>query len=139
MADIKAIGNGVGASGTQALSTAMDNKSVTQASSFQRALEKAKGDNNDEALVKVCRDFESLFINMMFKSMRSASQLDDSDDGLVEKSFGRGIFEDMRDEELSKKVAAGGGIGIAKVMYKQLKKYAEASESQQTSTLDMKK
>jgi flagellar protein FlgJ len=75
---------------------------------------------------------------MMFKSMRQASGADE-EDGLVEKSFGRGIFEEMRDEELSKKVAEGGGIGIAKVMYRQLKKYTDQTEQTASATLDVKR
>lgn len=138
MADIKSI-SGVSATGTQSLATATENKSVNEASSFQKALEKAQSDKNDGALMKVCEDFESLFINMMFKSMRSANETEDGEDGLVEKSFGRGIFEDMRDEEISKKAAAAGGIGIAKVMYKQLKKYADAADPASASNIDTKK
>ncbi len=115
------------------------NKSVEEAESFKKALKKAQNSSDDEGLKKVCEEFESIFVNMMFKTMREASGFDEGEDALVEKSYGRGIFEDMRDEELSKKIAGGGGIGIADVMYKQLKKYTAATEEPATSTVDVKK
>lgn len=118
--------------------TANVNKAVNQAEGFQKALLKAQSSNDDEGLKKVCADFESIFVNMMFKTMRSASETDE-EDGLVEKSFGRGIFEDMRDEELAKKVSAGGGMGIAKMMYAQLKKYSDATEQPDAPIVDEKK
>lgn len=115
------------------------NKSVDEAESFKKALEKAKNSNDDEALKKVCEEFESIFVNMMFKTMNESSGFDEGEDALIEKSYGRGIFEDMRDEELSKKIAKGGGIGIGDMMYKQLKKYTAPTEEPTTPTLDVKK
>lgn len=115
------------------------NKSVDEAESFKKALEKAKNSNDDEALKKVCQEFESIFVNMMFKTMNEASGFDEGEDALIEKSYGRGIFEDMKDEELAKKIAKGGGIGIGDMMYKQLKKYTAANEEPETPTLDVKK
>lgn len=124
---------------TNSSETSNINKAVNEAESFKKAIEKAQGSQDDAALKKVCEEFETIFVNMMFKSMREASGFDEGEDALVEKSYGRGIFEEMRDDELSKKVSAGGGIGIADVMYKQLKKYDKQTETPETSTLDVKK
>ena len=137
MSTINNVG-GITAPQTNSSGTAQINKDVDQAAVFEKALEKAKASNDDQALMKVCEEFESIFVNMMFKTMRQASQFNE-DDALVEKSFGRGIFEDMRDEELSKKVAEGGGIGIANVMFRQLKKYTEQTEQTASATLDVKR
>ena len=137
MSTVNGLGN-ITAPVANSSQTANINKNVNEAAGFEKALEKAKANNDDAALKKVCEDFESIFVNMMFKSMRQASATEE-DDGLVEKSFGRGIFEEMRDEELSKKVAEGGGMGIANVMYRQLKKYADQAETPEAVTLDVKK
>lgn len=137
MSTVNGLGN-ITAPVANSSQTANINKSVNEAAGFEKALEKAKANNDDAALKKVCEDFESIFVNMMFKSMRQASAAEE-DDGLVEKSFGRGIFEEMRDEELSKKVAEGGGMGIANVMYRQLKKYSNPAETPEAATLDVKK
>lgn len=137
MSTVNGLGN-ITAPVANSSQTANINKTVNEAAGFEKALEKAKANNDDAALKKVCEDFESIFVNMMFKSMRQASAAEE-DDGLVEKSFGRGIFEEMRDEELSKKVAEGGGMGIANVMYRQLKKYNNPAEAPEAVTLDVKK
>ncbi len=137
MSSINNVG-GITAPAANSSQTTNINKEVNQAAAFEKALEKAKSSNDDQALKKVCEDFESIFVNMMFKSMRQASQFEE-EDALVEKSFGRGIFEEMRDDELSKKVAEGGGIGIADVMYRQLKKYTDQTEQTASATLDVKR
>lgn len=130
---------GVGSTANNALSSNQINKSVDQANGFEKALEKAQKDNNDESLKKVCKDFESVFVNMMMKTMRQASAIEG--DEIVEKSQGREIFEGMLDDELSKKVATGGGIGIANLMYKQLKKYTDspADQAEKPPVIDEKK
>lgn len=69
-----------------------------------------------EKLREACREFEAIFLNIMLKQMRSGVE----EGGLVEKSHARGIFEEMHDEELSKAMAQGRGIGLAQQLYQQL-------------------
>ena len=76
-------------------------------------------DKDDEKLMEVCKEFESVFIHMMLKEMKNTVP---DEGGFIEKSQGTRIFEDMHLEELSKEMAKGSGIGIAKVMYDQFKK-----------------
>ncbi|SHK54310.1 flagellar protein FlgJ [Selenomonas ruminantium] len=71
----------------------------------------------DKELKEACEGFEAMFLNMMYRQMRATVP----EDSLFGESHGQKIFQDMRDDELMKKVAAGGGIGIADMMYKQLK------------------
>ena len=72
----------------------------------------------DEALKQACRDFESIFLSIMFKEMRKTVP----EDGLIEKSVGTEIFEEMHIEELSKEIAnRDEGLGIAEMLYKQFK------------------
>lgn len=137
MTTIPKINSAMG-TGTQVSDTAQLNKTVNEANSFEKALENAKSTKDNAALMKTCQEFESLFVNMMMKSMRQATLVDEEENQFIEKSFGRGIFEDMRDEELSKKVSQGGGIGIAKMMYKQLSQYNK-EEDPTTPAIDAKK
>jgi flagellar protein FlgJ len=71
-----------------------------------------------QKLEKVSKDFESIFIGYLLKSMRDT----------VPKSefFGHSreqeIFGSMRDEEMAKGMSRAGGIGIAKIMVDQLKR-----------------
>lgn len=137
MTTIPKINSAMG-TGTQVSDTAQLNKTVNEANSFEKALENAKSTKDNAALMKTCQEFESLFVNMMMKSMRQATLVNEEENQFIEKSFGRGIFEDMRDEELSKKVSQGGGIGIAKMMYKQLSQYNK-EEDPTTPAIDAKK
>ncbi|MBN2898227.1 MAG: rod-binding protein [Clostridia bacterium] len=86
--------------------------------SFEEALKKAAESGDDEQLKDACEQFESVFLNMMLQTMRKT--IPESD--LVEKSQGTKTFESMLDEEYSKSLAKGGGIGLADVLFNQLKK-----------------
>lgn len=102
---------------------------------FKTALESAQASEDDEAIKEVCQQFESLFIGMLLKQMRSTVQ----DGGLTEKSQARETFESMLDEEMAKEMAENGGIGIADLMYKALSgtAYADASSDvSETASID---
>lgn len=68
------------------------------------------------ALPAVAKQFESIFTQMMLKSMRDAS----SGDGLMDSDAGN-QWRDMFDQQLSVQLSQGGnGIGIAQMLVKQL-------------------
>ncbi|WP_427337931.1 rod-binding protein [Caloranaerobacter sp. DY30410] len=74
---------------------------------------------DDKELMKVCKEFESIFTHMLLKQMRSTIP----DGGLIEKTAARELFEDMYDQEIAKLVSEKGqGIGLAKILYDQLKR-----------------
>lgn len=74
---------------------------------------------DDEALMRACKEFEAIFVQMMFKEMYKTIP----EDGLIEKDNGRKIFEEMYIEELSTKlVKEDKGFGLADMMYEQFKK-----------------
>lgn len=68
-------------------------------------------------LKQTCAEFESLFINYMLKSMRSTVP---GGDFFGDKNGGE-IVRSMFDENLSKKIANGGGIGMGQVLFEQLR------------------
>lgn len=87
--------------------------------SVQKKMENLKKGSDDEKLMETCREFESVFLYMMFKEMRKT--VPDSD-GVIEKSQGTKIFEEMYLEEMSKELSkTDDGIGIAKMLYNQFK------------------
>ena len=69
-------------------------------------------------LQKVSRDFESIFLAYMLKTMRQSVDKG----GLMGESQGEQIFSEMRDEEFSKGMANAGGIGLSRLLVEQLKK-----------------
>lgn len=75
-----------------------------------------KQTDDPQKLMEVCREFESIFINMILKQARSGMNTD----GLTEKSYAREIFEDMQDEQMAQSMSKGQGIGLAQELYKQL-------------------
>jgi flagellar protein FlgJ len=78
---------------------------------------------SQEAVKQVAKQFESIFVGMMLKSMRDAVP----EGGLFNSQTER-MYRDMFDKQLSLNIANGQGIGLAAVIERQL--------SQQTATPD---
>ena len=92
--------------------------------SFEQLLEKAQLDKDDETLKEACREMEAYFIQHLYKTMKTSTQLGE---GIVPKGQHEEMFEDMLIEEQSKEATKAGGIGLADMLYKQLtKEYASA-------------
>ncbi|MBS5793968.1 MAG: rod-binding protein [Clostridiales bacterium] len=94
---------------------------------FKQTLNNAINSGQDDELKEACTEFESYFLNMMFKSMRKTVV---SNGGIFGKSNSEKIFQDMLDEQMTDKMAKQGGIGLADMMYKQL--------SRQNNAIDIK-
>lgn len=72
---------------------------------------------DDTELLEACRQFEAYFIESLFKQMRSSV----GESTLFPTSQGTKIFEDMLYQQYSEEAAKGSGIGIAKMLYEQMK------------------
>lgn len=79
-----------------------------------------------EALREKCREFEAVFVESMFKSMRAAVP----QSGLVPKGMGAEIFEEMRDAQAARQMAGGKGVGLGEALYRQLQKSAGEEDPQ---------
>lgn len=66
-------------------------------------------------LKEAARQFETLFLDMMLKSMRSAAPGDSLFD-----SEGTQVYTGLLDHEYSRKLADKGGLGLADLLIKQL-------------------
>lgn len=74
---------------------------------------KKQPENPDEAKLKqACSEFESIFIQQIFKEMRKTKISTMTDGGMGEE-----IFKDMLYEEYSKMAAEKSSIGLAKIAY----------------------
>ncbi len=76
----------------------------------------------DQALKQAAQQFESLFMNMMLKSMRDATP----QNGLFDSEQTR-TFTTMLDQQLSQNLSAK-GIGLANIMMKQLSRQENVKE-----------
>jgi flagellar protein FlgJ len=93
-------------------------KNKIEEKSFETTLHKAMDNKDERELKKACNQFEQYFVNQLFKEMRNTVH----NGGLIPKSQGEKLFEDMLYEEHSKEISKGQGIGIGEMMYKQLSK-----------------
>lgn len=67
-------------------------------------------------LKKACKDFESVFLGYLLKSMRKTVTKSE----LLDSGLQGDIFQEMMDGEICKSAADAGTTGIADAMYKQL-------------------
>ena len=77
----------------------------------------APNDIRQARLEKACSEFESVFINYMLKSMRTAV----TEDGLLGNSNESKIIRSMFDENLALGMAKGKGMGLGKMLFESLK------------------
>lgn len=104
---------------------------------FQKELQNAMDKKDDAAMKKVCKDFESILLNMMYKEMKATVSKSD----LIPEDPGQSIFDSMMDDKLVGESANAGGIGLADMLYKQLSKQQKAiykPESKGESQVDDK-
>lgn len=87
-------------------------------SDFEKILEKAVGEKDEKKLKEACKDFESVFVNMMFSQMKKTVQKTN----LFGESYAESMYDDMLVEKYSEEMSKGKGIGLADIMYKQLSK-----------------
>ncbi|WPO49988.1 MULTISPECIES: flagellar assembly peptidoglycan hydrolase FlgJ [Pseudomonas] len=85
------------------------------------------GDKNSDAnMRKVAQEFESLFLNEMLKSMRSATEALGKDNPLNTPAAKQ--YQEMYDQQLAVSMSReGGGIGLADVLMRQMSKNKSAS------------
>ena len=84
------------------------------------------GDRESESnMRKVAQEFESLFLNEMLKSMRSANEVLGQDNPLNTPAAKQ--YQEMYDQQLSVTLSRqGGGIGLADVLMRQMSKNKSA-------------
>ena len=100
-----------------------------EVSAQNRTLAKAKEKSVEERKIgKLAEEFESIFVNMMFKTMRKTVQKS----GMVDGGHAEEIFNSMLDSEYAKSLAGQRSLGLADQIEKDLLK---ALGSQQASNM----
>lgn len=105
----------------------MNNVSASIYTDFQGVAElkaRARADAKG-SLDQVARQFESLFTQMMLKSMRQAKL----GEGLMDNDQTK-FYQEMYDQQLAVHLSEGSGIGLAEVIKSQLGDSAAANDSQ---------
>jgi len=86
------------------------------AASLALSTEKAQASKDDAKLKATCKDMEAMFLNMMMADMRKTVQKSK----LVDTSQ-EDIMTSMLDTEMTKNMASAGGMGLADMLYRQLR------------------
>lgn len=96
-----------------------------------------KQSNSDEAgaLKEVARQFESMFVGMMLKSMREANSV--FEEGNPLNSNESKFYRQMFDDQLALSLTKGKGMGLADTLYRQMKSQFDIKEaiSEEPNTL----
>jgi len=66
---------------------------------------------------KICSQFESIFITYLLRQMRKSIPKSDFLEGTMREEF----FREQWDEILAEKIAQGGGIGLAEILYEKVR------------------
>jgi len=97
------------------INNSINRMQIQEDKTFEDTLKKAYSDGDKEKLKGVCKEYEGLLLQMMYKQMKRT--IPESE--LLPPSSGREIFQDMLDDELIDS-ATQRGIGISEVLYRQL-------------------
>lgn len=98
----------------------------TDLNSVQQLKGKAQLDRN-AALKDIARQFESIMLGMMLKSMREAGAVFSEGNPLA--SSEQQFYQDMFDSQLSLTLAQKGGLGIAEALLRQLQRPGERTNT----------
>lgn len=99
-----------------------------------RAAQSSSGEKQKSELKKVAQEFEAIFIANMLKVMRETIE----ESGLMEGGFGKSIYTELFDQEVSLNIAKHGALGISDLLYRNLSadKTSDKKESSQPVTSD---
>lgn len=96
--------------------------SNSKAETLQNKLAGGSAATDEEELREACKEFESYFVEQVFNSMMKTTKVfsDDEEDGYATKMVD--YFKDFAVQELCDKVTDGDGLGLANILYEQMKR-----------------
>jgi flagellar protein FlgJ len=96
---------------------------------FEKRLKAAAESGDDAKLKQVCKEFEGIFINMMYKQMKATVPKSD----YLQSDSASELYNSMLDDQLCN-VAAQRGMGLGDMMYKQMsRQYLKNATGSQAS------
>lgn len=110
------LSNSINSIEAQTSVNAQDSKTNAADKSFEDALNAAVKSKDTDKLKNVCKEFEGILMNMMYKQMKATVPKSD----LIPEQSGREIFQSMLDDELVNQASERSSFGLAETLYKQL-------------------
>lgn len=83
----------------------------------QSAVNSNNADDQKQALHAAAKQFEAIFTNMLFKSMRDANSAFESD---MLKSQSQDFYRQMMDDQMASEISSSGSLGLADMIVAQL-------------------
>ncbi|MBU0599914.1 MAG: rod-binding protein [bacterium] len=77
------------------------------------------GEKKKKKLKELSKEFESIFVNQMIKTMRATV----GKENLCYGGMAEDVFQEMLDQEYAKSMSSGKDFGMAKAVYDQLSKH----------------
>lgn len=112
--------------------TPVSGNEIQRQSLAATAVEPVLQEKDKLAAKKVARDFESVFIGMMFKSMRETV----GKDSLTGGGHGEEMYRSMLDQEYAKAACEGRGMGLAGLIEKELLKTVHSADKKNVALPD---
>ena len=106
------------------IETAFKKVDVAEKERFEDILKEAASRGAEKELREACQNFEAIFLNMMFQSMRNTVQKSN----FMGENFATQVYEDMLYENFADEAAKGHGLGLGEMLYKQLSQNLKNSE-----------
>ena len=99
-------------------SQASNNKAET----LQGRLANGSASTDEKELKEACREFESYFVEQVFDAMMKTTKVfsDEDENGYATKMVD--YFKDFAVQELCDNVTDGDGLGLANILYEQMKR-----------------
>lgn len=119
--------DGINLNSKTSVDSAQNYKAKATDDDFEKKL-KAAVENGEEAELKqVCKEFEGIFLNMMYKQMKATVPKSD----YLQSDYGTEMYNTMMDETLVETISQK-GMGLSDYMYKQLsKQYLKTGSSEE--------
>ncbi|MFH1625986.1 MAG: peptidoglycan DD-metalloendopeptidase family protein [Pseudomonadota bacterium] len=106
------------------------NNRLQKVGNLEDRIKTASGKDTSEDVKESCAEFESLLIYFVLKTMRDSIPKS----GLLDGGMAEKIYTSMLDQELARKMAARGGIGLSPLLQRQLNGDNRALSPQQPET-----
>ncbi|MDD2586459.1 MAG: rod-binding protein [Syntrophomonadaceae bacterium] len=90
---------------------------------FDRVLDSAVKEKNEQKLYKACQDLEGVFINKVLESMKNTIPYSD----FVNRGFATETFESMLFQEYAQEISQTKSLGIADILFRQLNSSGDGS------------
>ena len=96
--------------------------SNSKAESLQSKLTNGSAVADEEELKEACKEFEAYFVEQVFDQMMKTTKVfsDDDENGYASKMVD--YFKDFAVQELCDQVTDGDGLGLANILYEQMKR-----------------